>query len=116
VSVLDGIAAALLLGGSVFVALAAVGLLRFDDLYSRIHAATKAITLGVLLVVAAAALRVESSADLAKLLLAALLQVVSAPVAGHMLGRAAHASARDVKAELVMDHLREDGVEPPAGG
>lgn len=46
-----------LLTGSGFVFLAALGLWRFDDLYSRIHAATKAITLGVLLAIVAAAFR-----------------------------------------------------------
>jgi len=107
----DIVAAVLLLAGAAFVALAAMGLWRFDDLFSRIHAATKAITLGVLLVVAAAALRMDSYADVAKLLLAALLQVVSAPVAGHMLGRAAHAGGRDLPPRtVIMDHLREDGA------
>jgi multicomponent Na+:H+ antiporter subunit G len=108
---LDGLAAALVLAGAAFVLLAALGLWRFDDLYSRIHAATKAITLGVLLVVAAAALRMETTADVLKLALAALLQLISAPVAGHMLGRAAHSSGKDVPARLIMDHLQEDHGE-----
>jgi multicomponent Na+:H+ antiporter subunit G len=104
----DGLATALILAGAAFVLLAALGLWRFDDLYSRIHAATKAITLGVLLVVAAAALRMETTADVLKLGLAALLQLISAPVAGHMLGRAAHNAGTDIPARLQADHLRED--------
>jgi multicomponent Na+:H+ antiporter subunit G len=107
VSALDAAAAVLLLSGAAFVLLAGLGLWRFDDLYSRIHAATKAITLGVLLVIAAAALRMETTADVLKLLLAAGLQILSAPVAGHMLGRAAHATEK-VTAQVVMDQLRED--------
>jgi multicomponent Na+:H+ antiporter subunit G len=105
---IDGLAAGLVLAGAAFVLLAALGLWRFDDLYSRIHAATKAITLGVLLVVAAAALRMETTADVLKLALVALLQLISAPVAGHMLGRAAHTAGKDKPALLRMDHLRED--------
>jgi multicomponent Na+:H+ antiporter subunit G len=106
-SAIDAVAGVLLLSGAGFVLLAALGLWRFDDLYSRIHAATKAITLGVLLVIAAAALRMETTADVLKLLLAAGLQILSAPVAGHMLGRAAH-STDNVRPKVVMDQLRED--------
>jgi multicomponent Na+:H+ antiporter subunit G len=105
---MDAVAASLVLAGAAFVLLATLGLWRFDDLYSRIHAATKAITLGVLLVVAAAALRMDTTADVLKLALAALLQLISAPVAGHMLGRAAHNAGTDAPARLKMDHLRED--------
>jgi multicomponent Na+:H+ antiporter subunit G len=108
---MDALATALILAGAAFVLLAALGLWRFDDLYSRIHAATKAITLGVLLVVAAAALRMETTADVLKLALAALLQLISAPVAGHMLGRAAHNAGTDIPARLKMDHLGEDQEE-----
>jgi multicomponent Na+:H+ antiporter subunit G len=113
-SVADILASVLLLTGAGFVLLAALGLWRFDDVFSRIHAATKAITLGVLLVVAAAALRMDTTADVIKLILAALLQVISAPVAGHMLGRAAYATGTDVTPHLVVDHLKEDQAK--AGG
>jgi multicomponent Na+:H+ antiporter subunit G len=105
-TVTDLIAAALLLLGGVFVVLASAGLWRFDDLYSRIHAATKAITLGVLLVIAAAAFRMDDPANLVKLLLAAILQMVGAPVAGHMLGRAAYGAGVRPSRHTAVDHLR----------
>ncbi|MBA3886189.1 MAG: monovalent cation/H(+) antiporter subunit G [Acidobacteria bacterium] len=108
-------AAFLLLSGAGFALLAALGLWRFDDLFSRIHAATKAITLGMLLVVAAAALRMETSGDVLKLVLAALLQVISAPVAGHMLGRASYAAGTKLTPHMLMDHLDEDGVGKAEG-
>lgn len=110
-SAADILAACLLVAGSCFVLLAAAGLWRFDDVFSRIHAATKATTLGVLLVIAAAALRVETSTDLFKLLLAAIIQLMSAPVAGHMLGRAAYWSGTQPTEHTVVDHLRRDGIE-----
>ena len=106
--VLDAAAAVLLLAAVGFVLLAAVGLWRFEDLFSRIHAATKAITLGVLLAVAAAVLRVETTGDVLKLLLVALLQLVSAPVSGHMLGRAAYWARTEGSPHLKVDHLDED--------
>jgi multicomponent Na+:H+ antiporter subunit G len=111
-SLAGALAALLLLAGASFVLLAALGLWRFDDLFSRIHAATKATTLGVLLVVAAAALRVETSADLMKLLLAAILQLVSAPVSGHMLARAAYWAGTPLGPQTAVDHLRSADIEP----
>lgn len=115
-SLADVVAAVLLLAGSAFVLLATLGLWRFDDFYSRVHAATKATTLGVLLTVAAAALRVEAAADLLKLLLAAILQLISAPVTGHMLGRAAYWAGTQVTPYTVVDQLREAGERNPADG
>lgn len=103
----DVASAALLLASATFVLLASLGLWRFDDVFSRIHAATKAITMGVLLVIAAAALRMENPADWLKLLLAAVLQFVSAPVSGHMLGRAAYWAGRPLASETVVDQLRD---------
>lgn len=99
--------AALLLAGAAFVLLAGLGLWRFDDLYSRIHAATKAITLGVLLVIAGAALRVASGDDLLKLLLAAIFQLMTAPVSGHMLGRAAYSIGIPLSGHTIIDQLQE---------
>ncbi|HOK44773.1 MAG TPA: monovalent cation/H(+) antiporter subunit G [Bryobacteraceae bacterium] len=110
-SVTDGIAAILLLAGSAFVLLASLGLWRFDDFYSRIHAATKATTLGVLFVVAAAALRVEAVPDLLKLFLAAVLQLISAPVTGNMLGRAAYWAGIRLTPYTMIDELRDSGLE-----
>jgi multicomponent Na+:H+ antiporter subunit G len=112
VSAADVIAAALVVLAGAFVLLAAVGLWRFEDLFSRIHAATKAVTLGLLLAVLAAALRVETAPDALKLLLAALLQLVSAPVSGHMLGRAAYRAGlgRTREAGLRVDELRDAGA------
>jgi len=94
-----------LLTGCVFVLLAALGLWRFDDLYSRIHAATKAITLGVLLVIVAAALRMTHLDDTLKLILAAIFQLLTAPVSGHMLGRAAYWVGTPLSPHTVVDQL-----------
>lgn len=110
-TVLDVAAGVLLLAGACFVLLAAAGLWRFDDVYSRIHAATKASTLGVLLVAGAAALRVEAQMDLLKLFLAAVFQLISAPVTGHMLGRAAYWSGTPLTPYTVVDELKDADIE-----
>jgi multicomponent Na+:H+ antiporter subunit G len=107
----DVVAACLLLTASSFVLLTAVGLWRFDDLYSRIHAATKAVTMGVLLVIAAAALRVDSPSDVVKLILVGVLQILSAPVSGHMLARSAYWAGTPLSRHTMTDELR--GTDPP---
>jgi multicomponent Na+:H+ antiporter subunit G len=111
-SVTDVVAAVLLVVGAAFVLLASIGLWRFDDLFSRTHAATKAISLGVLIVIAAAAFRMEHTADLVKLLLAAILQLIGAPVASHMLGRAAYWSGIRPSPHTALDQLRGKRIEP----
>lgn len=100
-----------LLTGSGFVFLAALGLWRFDDLYSRIHAATKAITLGVLLAIVAAAFRMANPADMLKLLLAGVFQLLTAPVSGHMLGRSAYWVGTPLSPHTVVDQLGESEIE-----
>jgi multicomponent Na+:H+ antiporter subunit G len=105
------LASILMLLGVSLALLAALGLWRFDDVFARIHAATKAITLGVLLVMAAAALRMHETPDLAKLGLAAVFQLLSAPVAGHMLGRAAYWAGVERSPHTALDELADADVE-----
>ena len=79
----------LLLAGAAWSVLAAIGMLKFVDVFGRLHAGTKATTLGLALVLAGAALRLEGG-DAAKLVLAGLLVFLTAPVGAHLVGRAAH--------------------------
>lgn len=83
------IAAVLLLIGTIFCTLASVGLLRFPDVYTRLHAASKAGPLGAGLVLLAVAV---ASADLAiaiKAILGLVFLLATAPLAAHLLARAA---------------------------
>lgn len=105
--VIDVIASVLILTGVAFTLLAGVGLQRFDDVFARMHAATKAITLGLLLIVVAASFRVEQQGDIAKLLLAATLQFVTAPVGAHMVGRAAYRAGTEVSPKTSVDELAD---------
>lgn len=105
--ILEVASAVLLLAGVALALLAGVGLLRFPDVFSRMHAATKPATLGLLLVMLGAALAVEEGSDRAKLLLVAVFQFVTAPVAAHMVGRAAYRAGIGAVADLVVDELRD---------
>lgn len=86
-SPLEVLVGALVLAGSSLVLLAGVGVVRFPDLYSRMHAATKATTLGIGLVCIGGGLSIDGGT--AKILLAGVAIFVTAPSAAHFIGRAA---------------------------
>ena len=108
---LDVVSSVLLLAGVALALVAAIGLVRLPDVLSRMHAATKPATLGLLLITVGAALRMEESSDAVKLLLVAAFQFLTAPVAAHMIGRAAYRSGAGALDDLVVDDLRD--VTPP---
>ncbi|MFC3039136.1 monovalent cation/H(+) antiporter subunit G [Virgibacillus xinjiangensis] len=83
-----------LLLGTFFTVSAAIGVVRFPDLYTRLHAATKAATLGVasILIGAFLFLYFHESIVSGKLLVGIVFILLTAPVGAHMLGRAAHAA------------------------
>jgi multicomponent Na+:H+ antiporter subunit G len=84
-----------LLVGSVFVLIAAIGIVRFDDVLARMHALAKASTLGVLLVLLGAAISLHDANDITSLILAAVVQVLASPPASNMLSRATYL-AKDI--------------------
>lgn len=100
------LASVLLLAGVALAVVAGIGLQRFPDVFARMHAATKPATLGLLLVLAAAALRVRDRGDVAKLALVAALQFVTAPLGAHMVGRAAYRSGTELGPATEVDELR----------
>lgn len=84
----------LLLLGTFFIFSSAVGINRFPGVFTRLHAATKAPTLGIISILIGAFLYLFGTQHIVsgKLLLAILFIFLSSPVAGHMLSRAAHKS------------------------
>lgn len=78
--------------GFIFLFAAALGVLRFHDPLQRMHAATKAGTVGAGLTVAGAALSAGNGPAMAVAALTILFLVLTVPVAGHLLGRAIYIS------------------------
>ena len=78
-----------IVAGAFLALVAAIGLQRFDDVLARMHAATKPATLGLLLIVIGASLVLREPGSILKLVLVILLQMVTAPVGAHLVGRAA---------------------------
>ncbi|HEX5018837.1 MAG TPA: monovalent cation/H(+) antiporter subunit G [Actinomycetes bacterium] len=109
-SVADVASAICLISGATLALIAAVGALRFPDLLSRTHSATKPQVLGLLLVLLALAFRLRDTGSMGLLLLVALFQLITSPIASHMVGRAAFRSGEVREYLLVVDEL--SGVLP----
>jgi multicomponent Na+:H+ antiporter subunit G len=86
----EAIGAVLLLAGAFFVLVASLGLLRLPDVLMRMHATTKAGTLGAGLVLVAVAVVSADMAVAVKAVVVFFFLLLTAPVAAHVLGRAAY--------------------------
>lgn len=79
--------------GAALVLVAGIGVIRFDDSLSRLHALTKATTLGVVLVFLGAAIHLDSVNDWTSLLLAAAMQLATSPIAAGLISRSTYLDA-----------------------
>lgn len=102
------LAAALIVVGSLFCLVAAVGTIRLPDTLIRMHAATKAGTLGAGLVLASVALFFGEVGLVLRALLTLVFLFLTAPVAAHLIGRAAYRSGIELSARTWVDHLQAD--------
>lgn len=102
-----------LLVGALLCAAAGVGLLRFPDLLTRMHAGTKPQVLGVLLVILGVWLRTRSGADGLVLLLVGFFQLLTIPAGTHMVGRAGFRTGQVRPADI---HLGMGKSVSPRGG
>lgn len=108
--------AVLALAGCLLALVAAVGMHRFPDLFCKMHAATKPATLGMLCVALAVGIAVPVNGAFVKLLLVAFLQFLTAPVAAHMVGRAAYVSGIEMADSTILDELgRDEGTRNSYG-
>ena len=121
--VCDLVGGVLILLGSLFGLVAAIGVVRLPDLLSRMHAATKPQVLGLFLVMTGLVLVLRESSVVALGLVVVLAQMVTAPVAAHMVGRASYRAGQVRDDLLVVDELTDgsdglggsDGREGPPG-
>jgi len=105
------IAAVLILLGCLFCLVAAVGMLRLPDTLIRMHAATKAGTLGAGMVLASVAVWYGEMGVVLKAVLALIFLFLTAPVAAHLIGRAAYRSGIVLSSATWVDHLADDMVK-----
>lgn len=111
--VVEWLTAALLLGGTFFMLVASIGIVRMPDVYLRMSCTSKAATLGTGCLLAAYALHVEDVGLAVRAVATAIFLLLTAPVAAHMIGRAAYRLGVPLWAGSCCDELRgaysEDG-------
>jgi multicomponent Na+:H+ antiporter subunit G len=106
-AVADVAAAVCLVLGALLTLTAAIGILRFPDVLTRMHSATKPQVLGLLLVLLGLGLRLRDVRSIGLLALVALFQLVTSPIASHMVGRASFRAGQVRRDLLVVDELSE---------
>ncbi|AUZ88076.1 sodium:proton antiporter [Arthrobacter agilis] len=110
----DVVVSVLLIGGALMSLAAGIGLVRFPDLLSRMHAATKPQVLGLLLFLLALAVDSRSWALVPLLVLCWVFQLLTSPVSAHMVGRAGYRTRHLRRDLLTLDEL-DDVVAHAAG-
>jgi multicomponent Na+:H+ antiporter subunit G len=106
IDVLQSYAAGLLIVvGGFFSLTAAIGLVRLPDLYTRMHAASKAGTVGSCVMLIALAIHSDSLAISLRALAGVGFFLLTSPVSAHLLAKAAHKAGYALWASSVRDDL-----------
>lgn len=106
--------------GVFFMFVASLGVMRLPDFYARLHAPTKAATLGLLSLLTALAIDVPETTTITKAVLAMLFIGATAPLGAHLLGRAAYRCGVRLPPGTVTDEYepvvaqRESEKAPPS--
>lgn len=106
-AVMDLMAAVLCLLGSLLCLTAAVGLVRFPDLVSRLHPAAKPQSLGILLLMVGLALHIRTFPAALFLALVTMLQMMTVTLSSHVVARTGYRSGLVDPATLVADELAD---------
>lgn len=101
------IAGVLIIVGSFFALVAAIGLVRFPDVYSRMHAASKAGTVGSGLMMLALAVIAADLATTLRALAGIVFLLLTAPIAAHLLARASYKAGYKLWSGTVIDEMED---------
>ncbi|MEX1311354.1 MAG: monovalent cation/H(+) antiporter subunit G [Candidatus Sulfomarinibacteraceae bacterium] len=93
--------------GIALMAIAGIGLLRMPDLLTRMHASSKAGTLGAILVLAAVAIHFSDAAIAVRAVVVCVFLLITAPIASHVIARAAYRTGVPLAPETVIDELAD---------
>ncbi|QRM54692.1 monovalent cation/H(+) antiporter subunit G [Sinorhizobium sp. BG8] len=103
--VLALVTAAMLIGGGIFTLLAAIGIVRLPDVYTRMHAASKAGTVGSGLMLIAAGVHSLDLATMTRAIAGFVFFILTAPVAAHLVAKAAHQAGYRLSRHAVLDEM-----------
>ena len=104
----DSIGLAFMVIGVFFDLLGCLGLVRLPDVYNRLQASTKCVTMGTCSILLGTFLIVGPSAAGMKSLLCIVFLVLTSPVAAHAIARGAHRAGVRLWDESVVDRYAED--------
>ena len=105
---IDVVTAILWLVGAAFTLLAALGVLRMPDVFTRMQASTKASTLGLGCLLLGTALQMGDLASFIRVSSIAAFVLLTTPVAGHVIARAAYFANVPLWSGTVLDERRRD--------
>ena len=105
--IVAGLVVALTTTGAIFSLIAAIGLNRLPDVYTRMHAASKAGTVGSGLLLLAVGIHSMEIATLARALAGFFFFILTAPVSAHLLAMAAHKAGYPLAVKSVVDDLKQ---------
>ena len=103
----------LVLIGALFALIASIGILRMPDLYTRMHAASKAGTLGSGIMLIALAIYADDNSTASRAIAAVVFLLLTAPVAAHLLAKAAHSAGYHLWFGSVRDDMSEEKPVDP---
>ena len=98
----------LMILGAILMFLAALGILRFPDLYMRVSAATKASTLGVGFCLISLAIHFNELGIITRSLATIAFVAITSPVAAHLISRSAYLTGTPLWKESITDELKEN--------
>ena len=105
-ALLSYVAGALIVVGALFALVASIGLLRLPDLYTRMHAASKAGTLGSCVMLIALAVHAQDPAIAARALAGVVFFLLTVPISSHLLAKAAHSAGYGLWEKSRQDDLK----------
>ncbi len=107
---MEWIVSILLISGALFMLVAAIGVVKLSDVYMRMHAITKAASLGAILMLASVVLWHPQWIVGIEALMVVLFVILTSPIGAHMLARVAYRMKVPIGDGYVMDELK-DAIE-----
>ena len=94
--------------GILFDIFGCIGLVRFPDVYNRLQASTKCVTLGTILLLIGVAITAGTGAIAAKAIICAVFILITSPTAAHAIAKGAYASGVPLWEKSVVDKYEEE--------
>lgn len=110
----DIVTSVLILTGAVLALTAAIGVVRFPDTLSRMHAATKPQVVGLILILLGAFNHLRGNVDIWMIALVGIFTVLTAPIIAHTVGQVAYREQRVREGLFMVDELQADEHEDRA--